>query len=183
MTGDRSRDSGGGLVTIATPSGLPPRSSPSGHPPLGETPRPSRDALCRGDRFAKSFEQDLGVHAGTQVVDPHVHVIMRALSPANCASSRSATVSTAVTMVRPVPTTVPMIHHGVLEAVVPRVAAWGLGQQRAPHEVAVPLLQVAADVAGRQRFQRAEVEVPAPAAGGEAVEEVEEVSRGRMEEP
>ena len=35
---------------------------------------------------------------------------IRALSAPNCASIRPATVTTAVTMAKPVPTTVPMIH-------------------------------------------------------------------------
>ena len=41
-----------------------------------------------------------------------------------------------------------------------------------PHRVAVALPQVAADEAGRQRRQRGEVEAAAPAAGGEAAQQV-----------
>ena len=45
-------------------------------------------------------------------------------------------------------------------------------EAHAPHQVAVALPQVVADIAGRQRSEGGEVEGAAPVAGGEAVQQV-----------
>ena len=57
-----------------------------------------------------------------------------------------------------------------------------VAEANAPHEVAVALLKVFADEAGRQGGQGIEVEGAAPAPGGEAVEQVADHPRAREQQ-
>ena len=72
----------------------------------------------------------------------------------------------------------PCSSQGGQDQVEPAVGA----EANAPHEVAVTLPEVFADEAGGQRGQGIEVEGAAPAAGGEAVEQVADHPRAREQQ-